>query len=63
MWLKSGKKLQIESKKSGFINNNNNDDDNNNNNNNNNNYLSVPWILDTSSLKETGPRFCNKDPS
>jgi hypothetical protein len=50
------KMLQIESKKSGFNNNNNN-------NNNNISYLSGPWILDTSSLKETGPRFRNKDPA
>jgi hypothetical protein len=41
--------LQIESKKSGF------------NNNNNISYLSEPWILDTSSVKEKDPRFWNKD--
>jgi hypothetical protein len=39
------------------------DDDNNNNNNNNTTYLLGPCILDTSSLKETGPRFSNKDPA
>jgi hypothetical protein len=50
MWLDNGKKmLQIESKKSVF------------NNNNNISYLSEPWILDTSSLKEKGPRFWTKD--
>jgi hypothetical protein len=39
------------------------DDDDNNNNNNNISYLSGPLILDTFSLKETGPRFLNKDPA
>jgi hypothetical protein len=39
------------------------DDDDDDNNNNNISYLSGPWILDTSSLKETGPRFWNKDPA
>jgi hypothetical protein len=49
------KMLQTESKKECFFNNNNN--------NNNISSLSVPWILDTSSLKETGQRFWNKDPA
>jgi hypothetical protein len=38
-------------------------DDDDDNNNNNISYLSGPWILDTSSLRETRPRFWNNDPA
>jgi hypothetical protein len=52
---------EVPGKKENLGNDNDDDDDDNNNNNNNHHnnisYLSVPWILDTSSLKEMGPIF------